>query len=907
MRTLALPIVCAAVLLLGLGPVWGMPATAEVEPRIEPPTAQPADEESLRAILAQVAQTTGYEFLYRDALISDKHAAPLVAHRGSPEAMLATLEALLAAHGIGMHVDHDRRQVLLYPATGAATGPRRVSGYVVDAERGFRLPFATLIWEEDGRTRGVVTNEDGAFQAQVAPGTRLRASYVGYEAHAVRVPLGAARTELTLRLSPSVERGPEVVVNSSILDTDVDTTWQNLIQPALAAPFGEQSVLRALQPLPAVSISGAFSDGLNVRGSRADGFQVLLDGAPIYNQSHFFGLFDAFNEDALQTVAFYYGIAPATFSAPPGGTLSFVTRPGSQRGLRQQVGVSSAATRATAEGPLLGGRGSWLVSGRHSYLNQVSWFNNDRLVAHGLDIDRPSRVVSTGDAGPTMLSIQQAEPSVRFFDLHGKIQLEWEGGHRLMASGYLGGDRTSQQGQQGNPFVSADAPDTILESSSAALQQLLGASTRNEWGNEAFSLQWQQPLPNGMFGRTTVAASRYYNTFEKNDFVYTRIVQPDGTPASAQARHFLAPFQSENRLLNLKAEHLVEGGLGRVSSWSAGATAQYFDVSYQEETAPRPRFSDRQESTKVDLFGQVEWKEASWLNAQVGLRSHYATGGNFWRLSPRLHARLFPKRRLSLSAGYSTNHQFLHRLSLERNATGNIWVMSSPEQPPTRVHHTTAGVHFKASPRTLLQVEGYLKSYDNLRQHESLTPASTMQTSVLLSPWRFTNTADARGIEVMGRQRLGPVDWTTSYTLARVELRSEDVNGGQPFAASWDRRHELTTHLKAAPTDAWTVHLNWMWASGAPNTLAFTDASQPDRLGPYHRLDASLQYRQPLFGALLDARLGLFNLYDRNNPWYRTPLPQVAMDSSGRPEVAFETIEVFDLGFHPSLEFTVSF
>jgi len=876
--------------------------------RAAPQVVEPFAEDPLRAVIGRVAEQTGYEFLYRDALIGDKQVAWSPASHDQSEAKLAALEDALIAHRIGMHIDHERQQVLLYPHPRTESATHRLSGYVVDAERGVRLPFATVTWEEDGRTRGVVTNDDGAFQAQVPPGAMVRASYVGYAPQKARVP---PEGELTLRLTPSVERGPEVVVNSSILDTDVDTTWQNLIQPNLAAPFGEQSVLRALQPLPAVSISGAFSDGLNVRGSRADGFQVLLDGAPIYNQSHFFGLFDAFNEDALQTVAFYYGITPASFSAPPGGTLAFVTRPGSQTGLRQQVGVSSTAARATAEGPLLDGRGSWLLSGRHSYLNQVSWFNNDRLVNHGLGIDRRSRIVDAGgplEDGATTRTVQDPDPSVRFYDMHGKLQMEFDSGHRLMASGYVGGDRTERQLPQGleGTFGFGDLNGSNGAVLSDAVKRALEGGTRNEWGNEAASLQWQQPLPGALFGRMTLAASRYYNVFEKDDFVYTRMIQPDGTPASAQARNFLGAFRSENRLLNLKAEQQVEGGLGRVSSWTAGTTMQYFDVSYEEETAPRPRFTDRAQSLKADVFGQIDWKELEWAHAQVGLRSHYASEGDFWRISPRVHTRLLPERRLSFSAGYSTNYQFLHRLSMERNATGNIWVMSSDAQPPTRVHQTTAGFHFKATPRTLLQVEGYVKSYDNLRQHESLTPVQ-QQSSVLLSPWRFTNTADARGLEVMARQRLGPVDWTTSYTLARVELQADDVNDGQPFDASWDRRHELTTHVKASLGDRWTAHLNWMWASGAPNTLAFTDETQPLRLGAYHRLDASVHYRQSLVGTLVDVRLGLFNVYDRSNPWYRTPVPQVTLHSSGGSTVDFQTVEVFDLGFHPSLEVTISF
>ena len=852
------------------------------------------DEERLRAVIEAVEERTGYQFLYRDALISGKRVQFSLEESGD---VFDRLAHRLRVEGVGMRVDHERQQVLLHPHN--TDRPRaRVSGYVVDADRGARLPFATIVWEEEGRTRGVVANESGAFQARVPEGVALTASYVGYEARTVEA--ATSGREIAIRLAPANEHGPEVVVNSSVLDTDVDTTWHNLIQPELAAPFGEQSVLRALQPLPSVSLSGAFSDGLSVRGSRADGFQVLLDGVPIYNQSHFFGLFDAFNEDALQTVAFYYGVAPASFAAPPGGTLSFVTRTGSQTGHRQRVSLSNTAIRGTAEGPLADGRGSWLIAGRHSFLDTFSLFQNDRLVNHGLNIERPTEVFSTGGGTDADPGVTQADPTARFYDLHGKLQMEWDSGHRIMASGYIGGDRTAQDGQRQPSFFIPDNGEGEGDI------DLLKTSTRNEWGNEAGSVRWFKPVASNIFGRTTVAASRYYSMFDKENFVYTRLVQPDGTPGSMQARNFLSPLRSENSLLNLKAEQQFEGALGSVSSWSAGTTVQQFDVTYSEESAARPNYTDESRSTKVDLFGQLDWKDLSWLNMQAGLRTHYATQGSFWRFSPRIQTRLFPEQALSIGLGYSKNHQFLHRLSLERNATGNIWVMSDESQPPTRVHNATAGAYLKISSNTLLQVEAYAKSYDNVRQHEALLPTSQFLDSVLLSPWRYSNTASARGLEFMKRQQFGPVNWTSSYALARVDLQNDDVNGGEPFAASWDRRHEFTTHLKTSISDGLTAHLTWMWASGAPNTLALTHDGEPERLSPYHRMDASLHYRERVFGALLEARLGLFNLYNRNNPWYRTRSPHFERDGS-TPLVGFDTIEVSDLGFQPSVEFTISF
>src|SRR5690606_2091139 len=63
----------------------------------------------------------------------------------------------------------------------------------------------------------------------------------------------------------------------------------------IPALFGEVDLLRSLQLLPGVQTAGEGTTGLFVRGGSADQNLVQLDGAPIYNPSHFFGFFSVFN------------------------------------------------------------------------------------------------------------------------------------------------------------------------------------------------------------------------------------------------------------------------------------------------------------------------------------------------------------------------------------------------------------------------------------------------------------------------------------------------------------------------------------------------------------------------------------------------------------------------------------
>jgi hypothetical protein len=871
-------------LVLGLTGLAAWPATAQ------------DDGAPVRTALADVQQATGYHFLYRDALIAGRtvQLAP-----GTDS--LAALVTALHAQGLTVRVDSARRQVLIAEAPSSASpsaSPRVLAGQVVDNATGARLPYATVTWRAAGAQRGVAANEAGAFRLPLEDigGERttrvLRVSYVGYRAERVAVDLQAPPAELTIRLTPQPAEAPEVVVSGSLRRSDIDTTWQALVRPGLTTPFGEASIIRALQPLPAVSLTGALANGLNVRGSRSDGFLVLLDGMPIYNQSHLFGTFDAFNAEALQRVGFFYGVAPADLSAPPGGTLSFMTRTGAQTGVQASVGLSNTALRGTVEGPLGGGRGSVLVAGRHSYMNAVSWLGSETLIAQGLSVD-PQTSPLPGPAIELEDRILRADPpSARFYDLHGKAYYETPSGRRLTLSAYLGGDRTQQTGER--LMVVADA---------GRLRDRLGVrpvETRNRWGNEAASLSLQQAWGGRAFSRTLLAVSHYHSTFRKDDFVYSRRERPaDGL------RNFVAPFDHQNELVEWKLEQQVDIAPAHPGLWTLGGTVHGYLADYAETSALRPEFAETRRSLLVDLFAQYDWTQAAWADVHLGLRTHYFTLGRHARISPRLKVELFPAASASVHLGYSRNHQFVHRLSLPTTSSADVWVTSNAGQAPGRADHVSAGLSLRPTATTTLQADAYVKTYDNVWQHETITALRRTDASVLFAPWTTDNRAFARGLELMHQQRWGPVRWTNSYAWAKVELQSDPLNAGARFPADWDRRHQFTTQGQVT-RGPWTGALTWFYATGTPNPWAPWVEAEPDRLDAYHRLDATLQYRRTVAGVTLEATASVFNVYDRANPWYRDPVAVLARQGARR-RISFRIVDVYDLGVQPAFNVSVRF
>ncbi len=850
----------------------------------------------LSEAIADIQQRGGYRFLFRDALIAEKR----ITLSSQANDLVPSLEAALATLRIDMRYDPAHHQILLFePPAHVQQAPTTVSGQVIDAESGGRLPFASVSWLQDGRIRGVTTNEAGVFTLRIddsfaaMPTVDLHISYIGYQTTVWRMVAGTYPEELSIRLIPEPIRGQEVLVSSSILQTDLDTTWLYLLQTDRFSPLSESSILRGLQPLPMVAVSPAMTDGLNVRGSKADGFQVLLDGASIYNQNHFFGFFDVFNSDALQTVGFYYDIAPASYFAPPGGTMSFITRTGSLNRVRGALGASSTAVRGTLEGPIGVGRSSWLVSGRHSYIDAIDWLNNENLVLMGLDVSRSKSALPPEYAGVENRLVTPLAGAARFYDLHGKLYTEAANGRRRMATIYFGGNHTLLDAER--VYAERDSVSNVLEAVTREVE------TRNRWGNEAVSFQFYRPIGRRAYLQSVLAGSHYRSFFGKDDFVFTRINNQTGQP-----RNFIFPFEYENELFDFQWAQLLNLTPNYAGQWTLGMAANYYALFYNERSASRPEFDEDYFAIQGDAFAQYETTDLEYVDLHIGLRSHYFTQGNSFKLSPRAQLTILPGKPLSFKLGFSKNYQFLHHLYLQNTNSASVWIMTTGASKPSEVNNLTAGIYMKPHRSAALQIEAYSREHANIRRHEINAPAGiTTANDNRFVPWFSDNRAYARGVEVMFRQMIGDVRWTSSYTLSRVELQNARVNRGERFPAEWDRRHQFSTHLAIPLHRVLTAYATWYYTTGTPNILAYDDPLERVYLPDYHRLDCGIRFSRPFGGVRVDARISVYNVYDRPNTWYRDP---VQVYNPDRPALGFSfvNVDVYDLGLQPSFDLSVS-
>ena len=188
---------------------------------------------------------------------------------------------------------------LLWAGTAQAA---TLSGFVTDADNGEALSRATVAVE--GLPLGAVSNNSGYYAVvQVPSGTHVvSASHLGYQTRWDTLRFGAdeaVRLDVVLVPKP-MDLGEQVAVAGERISLRAKPVQQ---LPAL----GEADLLRGLQLLPGVQAVADISSGLDVRGGDPGQTAILLDDTPLYNPSHLFGLFSAFNPDAIKKVDLYKG------------------------------------------------------------------------------------------------------------------------------------------------------------------------------------------------------------------------------------------------------------------------------------------------------------------------------------------------------------------------------------------------------------------------------------------------------------------------------------------------------------------------------------------------------------------------------------------------------------------------
>jgi hypothetical protein len=216
-------------------------------------------------------------------------------------------------------------------------------------------------------------------------------------------------------------------------------------------------------------------------------------------------------------------------------------------------------------------------------------------------------------------------------------------------------------------------------------------------------------------------------------------------------------------------------------------------------------------------------------------------------------------------------------------------------------------MYWNTHQKLYLQAEVYFKSFENLRYHELNTQLISQTFRNNEVPWLFDNEGRSKGIELLMKNRFDFVSFSTAYTYSVAELRSNLINDGEYFFADWDRRHQLSAVSEIKLLPGLSGYLSWTYGSGSPSRLGLSrEIDNSSRLPNYSRVDATISWDIKLSSYTLKADVSVYNLLDRDNPWY-AERKQVSVVTRNRVHQGQAITNVFDLGIQPSFSLSVYF
>ena len=735
---------------------------------------------------------------------------------------------------------------ILYAANVSAQDSYTISGHITDSATGEALIGATVKIKATGT--GAAANNYGYYSLTLEEGTYdLVYSYMGKRSKERSIRLDENK-KMDIELA---ERGRKTQVveiegerpDQNVSSVEMSTSEVNMEQiEKLPSFLGEPDVLRTVQRLPGVQSGTEGSTGFFVRGGSSDQNLILLDEAPVFNSSHFFGFFSTFNPSAVKDFKLYKGGIPPRY----GGRLSSVLDVRMDEGNRKEFdgsgSIGTLSSRLKISGPIDSGKGSFLLTGRRTYADLFLKLSSDSAINQN---------------------------KLYFYDINAKANYRFSDKDRIFLSGYFGRDVTG-------------------------FSDVFGF----DWGNITGTFRWNHLFSEKLFMNLSYSYSRYsfnisgdagVQTFSWDSWLNDHDAKLDFTyyPNSSNTVRFgLESIYHNIDPGKLEAETEGVGSFERRLSEKNGLehgiylsnkqditdhlTGKYgVRVSGFQRIGPGKHYTlDRSNKLEYGLLDTTSIKD-------------WTTDTFFYNLEPRISLRYRIDSSSSVKASYNRMVQYLQRSSSSTSGIPfDIWYTANRNIPPQRADQIALG-YFKNFLNNRLEgsLEIYYKKIYELTDY--VDNAEVIGNETFVSELRLGE-GWSYGAEFMLKKKRGPLNGWLSYTYAKTERKVKAINKGERYFAPYDRRHSVNLSLSYDISDRLNISTNFVYKTGRAVTLptarySFQNNSAPyfssrneDRMPNYHRWDLAATYNfKREEGDLFEEsslNLSLYNIYGRKNP-----------------------------------------
>jgi hypothetical protein len=725
-----------------------------------------------------------------------------------------------------------------------------VRGLVINSKSS--EPLIGAIVQASDVSMGTVTNTLGEFELVLKGGNHvLEISSVGFESKVVNL-LAFESGRLEITLEEQAKLLDEVVVSDQAFQNQKSNTGLYKISIAdvkkMPAFMGEVDIVRQVQVLPGVTSVGEVSSGFNVRGGSADQNLVLFDGLPVFNYSHVFGFFSAFNADAIKSASFYKGGIPAEFGGRVSSVLDIVGKEADYKKWQGNAGIGLITSSLSAGGPIKKDKTSLMISLRSSYSD---WM----LKAFA----------------PKYQEVQNS--SVSFYDVTAKLAHKIGTNDKLTFSFYASKDNFS-----------------------------LPSDTSFTWQNRLGSLKYDH-IFNKQVSFSLMAGMGQYSY---------QVVDTDLSTAYKMKSRITYPMLNFDLEIQLPKHKLSVGFNNILYSMNPGSISPTSPESNVNEVVIQETRSmensiyindgiDINEKFHVDIglraslftsFGPADlykYLEDSILTDNTRIDTVRFSNGKtiqqYSGLEPRLSVRYSLTENSSIKFGYNRIYQYIHLISNSVAVTPiDIWQPSNSHIKPQIGDQISLGYYKNLKEnRYELSAEGFYKSVDNVldfKDGASLVLNPAIETALVRSlgksygaEFTFNKIKDAF---------VYSLNYTYSRSLRRTNSRFEEetINGGKYFPSNFDQPHVVNANFKYAPSRRFAITGNFTYHTGRATTVPVSYNVIDDvpivnysernsyRVPDYHRLDLAFvlegdHRKKKLWRGTWT--LSFYNIYARKN------------------------------------------
>ena len=729
-----------------------------------------------------------------------------------------------------------------------------LSGHVKNIDTGEPVPGAVVVNNKTGNS--VVSDIYGTFRIILSPGkNEIRISGYGMEESILSLEVyNDGNLEIFLKERVYALKGvvvsAENMKNLKSSQIGMEKVRIDRIKRVPAA-FGEADVMKIVLTLPGVKSVGEASGGFNVRGGATDQNLILFNEGTIYNPTHLFGLFSAFNPDIVNDIELYKSSIPAQYGGRISSVLEVNSREGNSKKITGSAGIGLLTGRFHLEGPLVKNKTNFIIGARTTYSDWILKLLPDNS--------------------------EYRNGTASFYDLSGSLSHKINSKNTLYFYGYYSHD--------GFKF-SMDTSYTYKNLNLA----LKWRGELNEKNNFTVSAGYDQ------YNYTTYDKGNPVNSYSMSFVIRQMFLKSNfrwlvsekntisygfnGTLYDLSPGKYM-PEGSESLVTprELQNEKAFEGALFISDKWDLtdkltldlGLRYSFFSAFGPKDYYTYSSESDRSESTVIDYIHKDNWKPIKFY------------GGPEYRLSMRYSITdLF-----SVKAGFNSMRQYIHMLS---NTTAisptDIWKLSDANIVPQKGWQAAFGLYTTTKrAKAELSLEAYYKSMDDYLDYKSgavLTMNPTIERDVVRTEGK------AYGVEFMIKKPLGKLNGWMSYTYSKTMLRDKSdrgdnaVNRGEWYAAAYDKPHDFKVVGNYRFTHRFSVSMNVDYSTGRPITVPiskyfygngyrfFYSDRNSYRIPDYFRLDLSVNIEPSHYLKWLThstITFGVYNVTGRKNAY----------------------------------------